>query len=183
MMPVQWVIFALFQIHFLKREWETLFVHKFSANTMPAFNIFRNSAFYWLFAGLLSALDIYRPMSRSARQQLDFFDLLGLAAFVIGENCNWAVHQHLASLRKPGGTERGIPHCIGSDLVTSPNYMFEVMAWGGVIMISRSWAVLLFICTGVVYMRQWSRDKEKALRKEFGDKYKKKKYTMLPGLI
>ncbi|KAK4189868.1 very-long-chain enoyl-CoA reductase, partial [Podospora australis] len=179
---IQWLLFALFQIHFLKREYETLFVHKFSANTMPARNIFRNSAFYWIMAGLLCALDIYAPNNLSARDELVPLDYLGIAIFAFGEICNWIVHQHLASLRKRGGTEKGIPNCIGSNLVTSPNYMFEVTAWLGVILISRSWAVVVFICTGIVYMRSWSRQKEKALRKEFGDRYKNKKYTMLPGL-
>ncbi|KAM7204822.1 3-oxo-5-alpha-steroid 4-dehydrogenase domain containing protein [Rhypophila sp. PSN 637] len=180
---VQWLLFALFQIHFLKREYETIFVHRFSANTMPAFNIFRNSAFYWLMSGLMCSLHIYAPNSAADRDELVPLDYLGIGIFVFGEVCNWIVHQHLASLRKPGGTEKGIPNCIGSGLVTSPNYMFEVTAWIGVILISRSAAVVLFICTGIMYMRSWSRDKEKALRKEFGDRYKKKRYTMLPGLI
>ncbi|KAG7285441.1 hypothetical protein NEMBOFW57_010068 [Staphylotrichum longicolle] len=183
MTQVQWLLFGLFNLHFLKREYETVFVHKFSANTMPARNIVRNSAFYWLMAGLLCALDIYAPGNLSARDGLVPLDYVGLALFAVGETCNWIVHQHLASLRKPGGTEKGIPNCIGSSLVTSPNYMFEVLAWVGVILVSRSWAVVLFICTGIVYMRSWSRGKEKALRNEFGDRYKKKRYTMLPGLI
>ncbi|AEO61476.1 hypothetical protein MYCTH_2145474 [Thermothelomyces thermophilus ATCC 42464] len=183
MAQVQWLLCALFHLHFLKREYETIFVHKFSANTMPARNIVRNSAFYWLMAGLLCSLDIYAPNSLAARDELTLLDYVGLAVFTIGEACNWIVHQHLASLRKPGGTEKGIPNCIGSNLVTSPNYMFEVLAWVGVILISRSWAVVLFICTGIIYMRSWSRDKEKALREAFGDRYKKKRYTMLPGLI
>lgn len=180
---VQWIIFTLFQLHFIKRELETMFLHKFSANTMPAFNIFRNSAFYWLMAGVLSAWHVYAPNSGADRQELVPLDYVGLAIFATGEVCNFLVHKHLASLRKPGGTEKGIPHCIGSSLVTSPNYMFEVMAWVGVILISRSWAVTAFICTGIMYMRDWSRGKEKALRAEFGDRYKKKRYTMLPGLI
>ncbi|KAK4149029.1 3-oxo-5-alpha-steroid 4-dehydrogenase-domain-containing protein [Chaetomidium leptoderma] len=183
MTQVQWLLFALFHLHFLKREFETIFVHKFSANTMPARNIVRNSAFYWLMAGLLCALDIYAPGNMAAREELVPLDYVGIALFAVGESCNWIVHQHLASLRKPGGTEKGIPNCIGSSLVTSPNYMFEVMAWVGVILISRSWAVVLFISVGILYMRSWSRGKEKALRNEFGDRYKKKRYTMLPGLI
>ncbi|KAL2024132.1 hypothetical protein VTK56DRAFT_9912 [Thermocarpiscus australiensis] len=184
MTQVQWLLCALFHLHFLKREYETVFVHKFSANTMPARNIVRNSAFYWLVAGLLCALDIYAPgNSRAARDRLVPLDYVGLALFAVGEACNGIVHRHLASLRKPGGTEKGIPNCIGSGLVTCPNYMFEVMAWVGVILVSRSWAVVVFICLGTLYMRSWSRGKEKALRKEFGDRYKKKRYTMLPGLI
>jgi len=180
---MQWLLFVLFQLHFFKREYETMAVHKFSANTMPVRNIVRNSAFYWIMAGLVSAWDIYAPGSSSDRETFTLIDGLGLVLFFVGEFCNYVVHLHLASLRKPGGTERGIPNCIGSNLVTSPNYMFEVMAWVGVIIISRSWAVVLFISGGIFYMRQWSQGKERALRKEFGDRYKKKRYTMLPGLI
>lgn len=180
---IQWVIYYLFQLHFIKREIETIFIHRFSANTMPAWNIFRNSAFYWLEAGLLCAFFIYSPKSFAARDEFTPLDLFGLVLFVYGEICNAIVHIHLAGLRKPGGTEKGIPNCIGSSLVTCPNYMFEVIAWIGVILISREWSVIAFICTGGIYMRNWSRDKERALRTTFGDKYKKHKYTMLPGLI
>jgi very-long-chain enoyl-CoA reductase len=180
---VQWLLFALFHIHFLKREYETMFVHKFSANTMPRSNIVRNSVFYWAMAGFLCALDIYAPNGIAARDELGWLDYVGLAIFAVGETCNGMVHQHLASLRKPGGTEKQIPHCVGSSWVTCPNYMFEVISWVGVILISRSWTVVAFIVMGCRFMRAWSRDKEKALRKMFGDRYKPKKYTMLPGLI
>ena len=180
---VQWVVFALFQLHFIKRELETIFLHKFSSNTMPAWNIFRNSFFYWVSAGLVAAWDVYAPGSLSDRNELGLLDYAGLAIFFNGEICNYLVHEHLASLRKPGETKKGIPHCIGSNLVTCPNYMFEVISWIGVILISRSWAVVLFILIGISYMRVWSKGKERALRQEFGDRYKPKKYTMLPGLI
>ncbi|KUI61435.1 Very-long-chain enoyl-CoA reductase [Cytospora mali] len=180
---VQTICFYMFTAHFVKRELETAFLHKFSASTMPAFNIFRNSFFYWFFAGLLSAYFIYSPRSLSARTELGLLDYVGIALFLVGETCNFIVHKHLAGLRKPGGTEKGIPSCIGSSLVTSPNYMFEVTAWIGVILFSREWAVVVFICVGTSYMAQWSRDKERALRATFGDKYKNKRYTMLPGLI
>jgi len=183
MTKVQWLVFALFQLHFIKRELETMYLHKFSANTMPAFNIFRNSYFYWVHAGLHSAYSVYAPGALASRDHLGLLDYVGLALFVNGEIANFIVHEHLAGLRKPGGTEKGIPHCIGSNLVTCPNYMFEVISWIGVILISRSWAVVLFILIGIFYMRDWSRGKEKALRQEFGDRYKAKKYTMLPGLI
>ncbi|KAK7735221.1 Very-long-chain enoyl-CoA reductase [Cytospora paraplurivora] len=180
---VQTIVLYMFLAHFTKRELETAFLHKFSASTMPAFNIFRNSFFYWFFAGLLSAYFIYSPNSLAARTALGPLDYVGIALFLTGETCNFIVHKHLAGLRKPGGTEKGIPSCIGSSLVTSPNYMFEVIAWVGVILFSREWAVFVFICVGTTYMAEWSRDKEKALRATFGDKYKNKRYTMLPGLI
>jgi very-long-chain enoyl-CoA reductase len=183
MTSVQWLVFALFQLHYIKRELETMYLHKFSLNTMPAWNIFRNSFFYWIPGGLLAALHIYAPGSISARDHINLLDYVGIALWFNGELGNYIVHAHLASLRKPGGTERGIPNTVGSDLVTCPNYMFEVISWIGVIIISRSFMVVIFIFFGILYMRGWSRGKEKALRQQFGDRYKKKRYTMLPGLI
>lgn len=180
---VQTTVYYMFLAHFLKRELETAFLHRFSASTMPAFNIFRNSFFYWAAAGLLCALFLYAPNSFAARDTFGVLDYAGIALYLVGETCNFVVHKHLAGLRKPGGTEKGIPNCIGSSLVTSPNYMFEVLAWVGVILVSREWSVLLFISIGISYMAPWSRQKERALRTTFGDTYKRKRYTMLPGLI
>ena len=45
-----------------------------------------------------------------------------------------------------------------------------------------NWSVLLFAVVSVAQMSQWAVKKEKRYRKEFGDKYKRKRYTMLPGI-
>lgn len=180
---VQWLLLALIQIHFLKRELETIFLHRFSANTMPAWFIVRNSFFYWAVAGLAGAFEIYAPHGLAARNQLGLVDYVSIALFVYGEVCNFIVHSHLASLRKPGGTEKGIPNCIGSSMVTCPNYMFEFIAWAGIILMSRSMAMVVFIAIGTYYMKIWSVGKEKTLRQVFGDRYKKKRYGVLPGIL
>jgi very-long-chain enoyl-CoA reductase len=182
MTTVQWLLFALFNLHFLKRELETAFLHKFSANTMPMKNVFWNSSFYWGLAGLLAAIECYAPGGFSDRS-ITPLDYLGVALYMYGQVCNFTVHVHLAGLRKPGGTEKGIPNCIGSSLVTCPNYMFEIIAWAGLILICRSVFAVIFISIGIKWMRSWSRDKERALRNEFGDRYKKKRFNVLPGLF
>ncbi|KAI2642163.1 3-oxo-5-alpha-steroid 4-dehydrogenase-domain-containing protein [Xylaria nigripes] len=183
---VQQAAFVMIMAHFVKRELEVLFVHKFSANTMPAAFIVRNSFFYWVFAGLLGALEIYAPFSPSARAD-DFLasplDIAGLALYVIGELCNANVHWYLSTLRKPGETTRKIPTGLGFGLVTCPNYMFEVVSWIGIILVTRSPTLVVFIVIGSYYMYIWGRGKEKAYREQFGDKYKRKRCVMLPGLL
>ncbi|KAI1635633.1 3-oxo-5-alpha-steroid 4-dehydrogenase-domain-containing protein [Biscogniauxia mediterranea] len=182
--------FAMIMAHFVKRELETLFVHKFSANTMPAAYIFRNSFFYWVFAGLLGAAEIYAPFSPAALADTAaasptsaLLSKVGIALFVIGELCNFHVHYYLSTLRKPGETARKIPTGLGFNLVTCPNYMFEIIAWIGVILVTRSPSLGLFITIGSYFMYTWGWGKEKAYRKQFADKYKKKRFVILPGLL
>src|SRR5690606_9894333 len=63
----QWLLMFLCFVHFLKREYETLFVHKFSAATMPINYVFRNSAHYWLLGGIFLAWGIQAPFAHIAQ--------------------------------------------------------------------------------------------------------------------
>lgn len=181
--PTQRLTFAMFMAHFAKRELETLLVHRFSASTMPFVNVFRNSLFYWTLAGLLCAWSVYGPRSLAACADAPLVDAVGAALWLFGETGNALVHLYLASLRSPGGTERRIPTGYGFGLVTCPNYMYEILAWVGVVITSRDWAVALFITVGAAQMYVWAHGKERAYRLEFGDRYKKKRFVLLPGLL
>ncbi|KAJ5884475.1 hypothetical protein N7504_012047 [Penicillium tannophilum] len=178
---VQLLVCALLTIHFLKREYETIFVHRFSNATMPARNIFKNSAHYWALAGFNIAYWVFRPDAAAASP--DYNPALvyaGLAIFVFAELANLNAHYVLRNLRRPGTTERGIPSGFGFNLVTCPNYMFEIIAWLGVFLVSQlNLSVLIFTLVGGVQMWSWAWKKEKRYRKDFGDKYKKKKTVLL----
>lgn len=169
-------------IHYLKRELETLFVHRFSSATMPIMNIFKNSAHYWLLAGANIAFWTYRQNAPAVQESNPYITYPGLALFAIGELGNLANHLTLRGLRSSGGTERGIPRGLGFDLVTCPNYMFETLAWIGIALITWSLSTVLFAVVAVGQMGLWARKKEKRYRREFGDKYKRKRNVMLPGI-
>ena len=170
-------------LHFLKRELETIFVHRFSTATMPLRNIFKNSAHYWILAGVNIAAWIYAPGSPTAKDSNQLLLASGLSLYSLGELVNFQVHLDLRGLRSSGGSERGIPRGWLFDLVTCPNYLAETISWVGVYLVSGlSWSVVLFILVSVGQMMQWAVKKETRYRKEFRGNYKRKRYTMLPGI-
>lgn len=169
--------------HFVKRELETLFVHRFSASTMPFLNVFKNSFHYWVLAGANIAAWIYAPNSRTAKDPNPLLMYAGILLYAVGEFGNLQTHLTLMNLRSPGGTERAIPQGALFDLVTCPNYLTETIAWIGVWLVSNlSLAVLLFLIVALAPMMLWAKKKESRYRKEFAGKYKKKRFVMLPGI-
>lgn len=180
----QWLSLVLITTHFFKRELETAFVHRFSSATMPVFNIFKNSAHYWILAGANIAYFTYSPTSPAAKvNKLNPVLITGLALFAVGEVCNFINHLQLRALRPEGTTTRQIPKGLGFSLVTCPNYMFEVIAWAGMCLVTLSWTTVLFTAVAGTTMALWAWKKEKRLRKEFGDKYKKKRFALIPGIV
>lgn len=173
----------LLTLHFAKRELETLFVHRFSNATMPARNIFKNSGHYWIFGGLNIAYWIYRPDAPTARPASPLLTYAAIALFLVGELGNLSTHLTLRGLRSSGGTERGIPKGLGFNLVTCPNYLFETIAWVGIWLATWSLSTGVFVVIAVAQMAAWAMKKEARYRKEFGDRYQKKRFAMLPGLV
>ncbi|KAL8838342.1 MAG: hypothetical protein Q9176_005153 [Flavoplaca citrina] len=173
---------TLITLHFLKREIETLFLHRFSSATMPLLNLFKNSAHYWLLAGLNIAFWTYRSSAPAAGDSNPWITWPSVALYIIGELGNLNTHVVLRSLRSTGGNERGIPHGFGFGLVTCPNYMFETLAWIGICGVTWSLASVLFAALAVAQMGVWAQKKEVRYRREFGRKYQKKRSVMLPGV-
>lgn len=135
-----------------------------------------------MLSGLNLAYWIYAPTSYTARSSptIDQLNIVGLVLYVLGEVGNFYAHVKLSNLRSPGGTERGIPKGFGFGLVTCPNYMFELIAWFGIGLVTRSWSTVLFWVVAYGQMRLWAIKKEKALRTEFPDKYRKKQCGIFP---
>lgn len=168
--------------HFLKREFETFYIHRFSAATMPLRNLFNNSAHYWILAGVNLAYWNYRPTSPASLPSNPYITYPALALFIIGEAGNLYTHVVLRNLRSSGGTERGIPEGWGFGLVTCPNYMFEAVAWLGVALLTWSLSSVIFLTAALLPMGSWAKKKEAKYRKEFGNRYRRKRFVMLPGI-
>lgn len=180
---------VLVTIHFLKRELETLFVHRFSSATMPAFNIVKNSGHYWLLSGLNLAYFAYGN-SHTEISSNPVPVIVAIALFVFGELANLNSHLALKALRPANDpTARGIPKGFGFSWVTCPNYLFEIISWAGIWIInsltgrSGFLSSALFVAVAGGQMALWAQKKEKRYRREFGHRYKPKEFAMIPGII
>ena len=99
--------------HFAKREYETLYIHRFSNATMPIMNLPKNCFHYWILGGVLMAYPIYHPNPSSFNYGLeDMSDkpYLGAVAllFAFFEMGNLVCHMMLRDLRPVGSKERKV---------------------------------------------------------------------------
>ncbi|KAF8311714.1 hypothetical protein DL93DRAFT_1379465 [Clavulina sp. PMI_390] len=182
---LQQLVYALVLAHYVKRELETLFVHRFSHATMPARNIVKNSAHYWILSGLFLAGAVYGPWYSAPRLNGTLFNsdkwLLGWGAlFVVSELFNLSAHLTLRALRPAGTKTRGIPRGGLFELVTCPNYFAETMAWVAITAVTASPIVAIFLVVSVGQMVIWAAKKHRAYKKEFGDKYPRGRKVMFP---
>ncbi|ORZ06905.1 3-oxo-5-alpha-steroid 4-dehydrogenase-domain-containing protein [Absidia repens] len=174
--------FAMVMLHFLKRELETLFVHRFSHGTMPFFNVFKNSAHYWFLSGINLAYWVYGPWFAQGEKlavRSDVWIYGCVAVWAWAELSNLITHVTLRNLRPPGTRVRAIPFGYGFDLVSCPNYLFETIAWTAVCFLTTSWSAFLFnvVATGQMYV--WAVKKHKNYKKEFST-YPRNRKAMIP---
>ena len=157
--------------HYIKRELETLFVHKFSHGTMPFFNIFKNSAHYWILCGIFNMYFFmhprYTPPAWIDNTLIHLFALL----FAIFEFLNLMCHITLSNLRRPGTKERGIPRGWGFDQVACANYFYESMAWLTFAIFTQVTGAYVFWLVSTLQMLSWAQKKKKQNKKQFGNAY------------
>lgn len=121
---------ALVYAHYLKREFETMYVHRFSNDSMPVFNLLKNSFHYWVIFGFINMYFFLHPEYRPpawARSKKFMFGVVAL--FILFEYLNLQTHITLRNLRKPGTNERGIPQGWGFQWVSCANYWWEFLCW------------------------------------------------------
>ncbi|KAF7728234.1 3-oxo-5a-steroid 4- dehydrogenase [Apophysomyces ossiformis] len=179
---MQTVTFVLVMLHFLKREFETVFIHRFSHGTMPFFNVFKNSAHYWFLSGINLAYWVYGPWfaaGKAAAVRSDVWLYGAVAVWAWAQASNFLTHVTLRNLRPAGTRRRAIPYGYGFDLVSCPNYFFETIAWTAICFLTTSWSAFLFnvVATGQMYI--WAVKKHKNYKKDFKD-YPRNRKAMFP---
>ncbi|RDX57369.1 hypothetical protein OH76DRAFT_1395165 [Lentinus brumalis] len=187
---LQKYVYGAVMLHFVKRELETIFVHRFSHGTMPFSNIFKNSAHYHFLSGVLLSWSVYSPTFaahspwiRGTIRENPTFLWSCLAVFLFAELSNLRTHITLRNLRPPGTTKRAIPQGYGFSLVSCPNYFFETLAWTSIAVMTGSYAAWLFLAVSTYQMAVWAVKKHRNYKKEFGKEYPRSRKAMIPFIF
>lgn len=169
-------------LHYVKRELETAFVHRFSSETMPIKNIFKNSFHYYGLFGFLTMYFFLSPKYTPPAWANDKFFYAATALFCLFEFLNLKTHLILRNLRKPGTTTRGIPHGYGFGLVSSANYLWETCAWLTFAVQAQVLGGYVFLVASVYQMAEWALKKHRRYKKEFPN-YPKGRTAMIPFIF
>jgi len=172
-------------LHYLKREFETLFIHRFSNGTMPLRNIFKNSSYYWGF-GLALGYFINHPLYTAPPEAQT---KLWTIVWAIMEFGNFSIHVALKNLRPPGTKIRKVPMPTSNPftwlfaLTTCPNYTYEVAGWVAFTLMTNCAMGGVFTVCGFLQMMVWAKGKRRNYIKEFGTGFPKRRTAIVPFLI
>ena len=117
-------------LHFAKRCLESAFLHRYSG-PIDIVSVSQIAFFY----SLVVWIDQFT--TRSTPQGVDVVFVAGVALFVIGEVGNFVHHKILAGLRRGGDMTYVLPTGGLFGVVACPHYLFELIAWLGINLVSR----------------------------------------------
>lgn len=158
----QWAVWA-WVLHYVKRELETLFVHKFSKPSVPVFGFVRNCVYYWGFAALV-AYFVCSPSFTGLNPETAQMLFIGMA---VAEAMNGYVHLWFAMQRKADKDDaRPIPAGFPF-FVSCPNYTFEILSWVLFsIACGSHWSAWAFTVVGAGQMVQWAMEKHAGYKQQ-----------------
>eukprot|EP00921_Rhytidocystis_pertsovi_P010846 GHVQ01017473.1.p1 GENE.GHVQ01017473.1~~GHVQ01017473.1.p1 ORF type:complete len:316 (+),score=34.65 GHVQ01017473.1:248-1195(+) len=165
----QIISFTLVMFHYLKREFETLFIHRFSNATMPVVRVPLNCGHYWVLFGVCVSYFLFHPQYTAPwdeeTQRPIIYALAGL--MLVFECLNFKTHLILRNLRQRGTKERGIPSGWGFDVVSCANYFWETLAWTSFCILTHTATAYFFTLVAFLQMTEWALKKHSNYKKDF----------------
>ncbi len=142
----------LFVVHFIKRIVECVFVHRYGDRRVTSADALGEYLYYWTFA-------IWIAWSLASCSTLGSFAWVGIGTvlFLVGQIGNGWSHLVLRHLRASGTAERQIPRGGAFELVSCPNYLFEIASWIGFAIVARTWATICFLVAASVILAFWAK--------------------------
>ncbi|KAI8340308.1 3-oxo-5-alpha-steroid 4-dehydrogenase-domain-containing protein [Chlamydoabsidia padenii] len=172
---VKWV--ALFSLlHFLKRIYEVLWVHRYSGHAILKDNIVIGISY----AGFSITQLYFTAMVPSS--ETNVYEIgLGMTLFFLGEGLNHYHHLILADLRKDGIKEYKIPRGGLFEYVWCPHYLGEIISFMAMTLLSQHILIFIFQISSVGYLGVRAYNTRIWYEQTFKITYKK--YCLIPGLL
>ncbi len=158
---VQLFVFGAVFIQFAKRVLEVLFLQKYSG-PIGILTTAIIAGFYSLAAFLIGYTN-RRPM-----QAMDIWSYIGIGVFFIGIIGNFIHHKILVDLRK-STLDYIIPSGGLFNLIICPHYLFELVTWFGIALLSRHFGAFLILAGFTLYLTARSLRTLKWYRERFSD--------------
>lgn len=178
----QMIAVLLFLGHFLKREFETLFVHRFSNATMPVIRLPINCAHYWLLCATGIGYFLCHPKYQAPFSDNHVYVYALAVLFLLFEALNFKTHLILRGLRPRGTKERGIPQGCGFQWTSCANYTWEVAAWIVFSCLTMTFSSFVFTVVAFYQMLIWALKKHAAYKKTFPH-YPRTRRSIIPFII
>ncbi|KAL0340675.1 UNVERIFIED_CONTAM: Very-long-chain enoyl-CoA reductase [Sesamum radiatum] len=152
-------------IHFLKRDLEVLFLHKFSGHMVLNIALLISSSY------LTSAVSMIYFQHRFRGFPEPSVDLkyVGLSVFLVGTVGNFYHHYLLCKLRDKNDSGYKIPRGGLFGLVVCPHYLFEILSFIGISLISQTLFSYVFFVGSTAYLLARSRATRNWYRSKFED--------------
>lgn len=174
-------LLALWQCHYLNRTFIYPFRARTAGKTMPlavalsgfAFNVLNA----YINARFISHIGEYGPGWLA-----DPRFLAGAALFFAGLALNLHSDNILLDLRKRGGTDYSIPRGGAFRYVSCPNYLGEILEWGGWALAAWSPAGLAFFLYAAANLAPRARSHHRWYRERFDD-YPAERKALIPGVV
>ena len=177
--PVQWVLLALWQMHYVNRAFLYPLRLPKTASAMPL-SIPLMAMFFNGVNGYVQG----RWLGSFGSYTTDWFTdprfLVGLGLFLFGYFGNLHSDHLLRSLRKPGETSYKIPQGGLFRFVSSPNYMSEIVEWIGWAIMTWSLAGTSFAVWTIANLAPRAISNHKWYLDKFGGSYPKERKALIP---
>lgn len=156
--------------HYVKRELESIFVHRFSNDTMPYTRLISNCFVYWVWEGLCLGYSLFSPNYKP----MSFFSysvkICLIISFFTFETLNGLGHWHLRNLRPPGTRIRAIPTGLGYYYVSCAHYCYEILSWLVFALFVHNIPAYVWLWFTCIVLRNWAMKRHLRYKKEFDGK-------------
>ncbi|CAF1555701.1 unnamed protein product, partial [Didymodactylos carnosus] len=173
------LLFFLWNVHFLKRLIESIFVHKFRQQNTPIFEAIGEFIYYYLFAFWITySIHKQSLVFTTSPYLLAFFcTCLFIVCMLINGYCHLKLrfNYNLANDRYLSG--------LFFDQVTTPHYTAEIVMWLAYFGINLTLASFLFAVATFITVTCFANQRHQQYKKRFKNKYPKNRKCIIPFLF